>query len=536
MAGAEVQMKTYRKEIALQTIIYIAIAVLLNAIASNWLVRLDMTSGKINTLSPATEKLLRSLKDKLIVRVYYNSDLPAPYNSDRRALIDMLDELRSYSRGKLEYELFDPKTEADASKATQEGIPQVQVQVINNDKLEVKRAFMGIVLEYRARKEVIPVVQNMGTLEYEIASRVDQMVNTHKKTIAITQGHGEPSFEDIDKARKALSLRYYLLPTDLSKPIPDSVSALVMIQPVTALADSQKYNLDQFMMKRGRAAFMMSMVNATLQSSFAQDLSLNLSALFKNYGFEIKKDLVRDAVCASVTVMQREGGLSIQTEIPHPYIPIVSNLNKNFVVTQNLHQLILPFPSSVDTTDGHRSKLSIIPIAVSSEQSGTQTGFYVLDPAAHYTRDMFRQHFVLLSASLSGVIHSAFSDTSSYAKSDSDYKSTGNERIVVIGDGNFIRDTYLGNPENLSFFLNTVDYLTDDLGLISIRSKSFLPSPLKPVSDTSRSVIKYFLILFPPLTIVASGLGYWRKIVNRRRAYTEQLARLKEKGEDEQVN
>ncbi|MGC8594797.1 MAG: GldG family protein [Candidatus Kryptoniota bacterium] len=529
-------MKTHYREIILQTLMYLAIAILINAIASNWFIRLDMTSGKINTLSRATESLLRSLKDKMIARVYYNSDLPAPYNNDRRALIDMLDELRSYSRGKLEYELIDPKTEAEANKATQEGIPQVQVQVINNDKLEVKRAFMGIVLEYRAHKEVIPVIQNMGTLEYEIASRVDQMLNTHKKTIAISQGHGEPSFEDIDKAQKALSLRYYLLPTDLSRPVPDSVSALIMIQPVTPLADSQKYNLDQFMMRRGRAGFMMSMVNATLQSSFAQDLSLNLSSLFKNYGFEIRKDLVRDAVCASVTVMQREGGLAIQTEIPHPYIPIVSNLNRNFVVTQNLHQLILPFPSSIDTTEGHSFGLNIIPIAVSSEQSGIQTGFYVLDPAARYTREMFTDHFVLLSASLSGNIHSAFPDTSIYARSDPSYKSTGTERVVVIGDGNFIRDTYLQNPENLSFFLNTVDYLTDDLGLISIRSKSFLPSPLKPVSETSRSTIKYFIILFPPLIIVAGGLGYWKKTVNRRRAYIEQISGLKEEKQDEQVD
>lgn len=536
MAGAEVQMKTHLKEIILQTLLFVTIAVLLNAISSNWFVRLDLTSGKINTLSPATEKLLRNLKDKLIVRVYYNSDLPAPYNSDRRALIDMLDELRVYSRGKLEYEVLDPKTETDANKAEREGIPQVQVQVINNDKLEVKRAFMGMVMEYRARREVIPVIQNLGTLEYEIASRVDQMTDTHKKTIAITQGHGEPSFEDIDKAQKALSLRYYLLPTDLSKPIPDSVSALIMIQPVTSFADSQKYNLDQFIMKRGRAAFMMSMVNATLQSSFAQDLSLNLSGLFNNYGFEIKKDLVRDAVCASVTVMQREGGLAIQTEIPHPYIPIVSNLNRNFVVTQNLHQLIFPFPSSIDTTEGHNLKLNIIPIAVSSEQSGTQTGFYVLDPTAHYTRDMFRDHFVLLSASISGTVRSAFSDTSSYAKSDPAYKSKGSERIVVVGDGNFIRDAYLSNPENLSFFLNTVDYLTDDLGLISIRSKSFLPSPLKPVSEASRSTIKYILILFPPVVIVATGLGYWKKTVNRRRAYLEQISNFKTSSENEQVN
>ena len=530
-------MKKSTRDVVLQAVLYFILVVLVNIVVSGWFFRLDLTRDKVNTLSPATEKLLKNLKDHLIVTVYFNSDLPSPYNANRLALIDMLQEFRSLSDGKLEYKIENPTTDKEVSQATSAGIPQVQVQVINNDKLEVKRAFMGIVMEYQARRQLIPVIENLSNFEYEMASRIERLIQPNKKTIAIVVGNGEPSFQDIQKAEQALSGRYNIYPTNLSMPVPDSISALVMIQPTSALADSQVYNLDQYMMNRGRAAFLMSMVNATMQSQFATNLSLNLSRLFGSYGFEIKKNLVRDAVCASVSMMQQEGGLTIQTEVPNPYIPIVGGLDKSFVVTQDLHQIILPFPSEVDTASANKLRLRVIPFAVSSERSGVDggVGAYDLNPAAHFTREMFKEHHLLLGAAISGKIYSAISDTNRFARIDPERKTEGNERIVVMGDGNFVRDMFLSNPENLSMFLNTVDYLTDNIGLISIRSKSFLPTPLKPVTEGTRETTKDMIVVLPPLIVLAFGLFYWRRTGRRRKAYRESLNREGEAG-NEQVN
>lgn len=533
-------MKRSTREALLQTLLYFVVIVLVNVVVSGWFIRLDLSKGKINTLSPATGNLLETLRDHLIVKVYFNSDLPSPYTNNRRALTDILQELRSFSNGKLEYEINDPTNDADANKAISEGVPQVQVQVVNNDKLEVKRAFMGLVLEYRAQKQIIPVIEDLSDFEYEIASRIDRMINTGKKTVAIAQGNGEPSFEDFQKAQESLSNRYNLLPVDFKQPIPDSVVALVMIQPTMTFSDSQLFSLDQFMMKRGRAAFLMSMVNATMQSQFASGLNLDLSKIFGSYGFQIKEDLVRDAQCASVSVVQREAGLTFQTEVPHPYIPIVSNLDKSFAVTQNLHQVILPFVSEIDTTSANNLHFKVIPFAVSSQRSGTQTGFYNLDPSAQFTREMFESQHLLLGAAISGKIKTAIPDSEKYLSASR--KNGGEERIVVMGNGNFVRDMFLSNPENLSLFLNIVDYLTDDLGLISIRSKSFLPGPIKPVSDATRNLMKDMIVGLPPLLVLGVGLIYWRRTINRRKAYRaslsmpEQSESGREESSDEKIN
>lgn len=530
-------MKKNTRDAILQAVLYFVVIVLVNVVVSGWFFRLDLTRDKVNTLSPATENLLKGLKDHLIVTLYFNSDLPSPYNANREAIVDMLQEFRSLSDGKLEYRIENPTTDKEVNRAISAGVPQVQVQVINNDKMEVKRAFMGLVMEYRARKQTIPVIEHMSNFEYEMASRIDRLTHPNKKTIAVAIGNGEPSFGDIQKAQQALSHRYNLYPTNLSTPVPDSVSALIMIQPTSALADSQLYNLNQYMLNKGKAAFLMSMVNATMQSEFATNLSLNLSRLFKSYGFQIKKNLVRDAQCASVSMMQREGGLTMQTEIPNPYIPIVSGLDKSFVVTQDLHQLILPFPSEIDTSSADSLHLKVVPFAVSSARSGTYDGVgaYNLSPTAHFTPEMFEKHHVLLGVAISGVIHSAIPDTGRLAKADPLRKTEGDERVVVMGNGNFVRDAFLNNPDNLSVFLNTVDYLTDNLGLISIRSKSFIPPPLKPVSGGTRATTKDMIVVLPPLIVLAFGLLYWRKTGRRRKAYRESLNREGE-AENEQVD
>lgn len=318
-------MRKAAREALLQLLICLAVIILVNLVAAGFFVRVDLTKDRVNTLSPATENLLKVLSDRLIVKVYFNSDLPSPYSNNRRALVDMLQELRSFSSGKLEYEINDPTDDKANNEAISEGIPQVQVQVVNNDKLEVKRAFMGLTIEYKAQRQIIPVIEDLSNFEYDFASRVDRLINPAKETVGIAQGNGEPSFQDIQKAQEALSDRYYLLPIDFKQAVPDSVGALIVIQPTIAFSDSQLHNLDQFMMRRGRAAFLASMVNASMQSQYASDIDLNLSKVFNTYGFGIKKDLVRDAQCASVSVMQREAGLTFQTEIPHPYIPIVNN-------------------------------------------------------------------------------------------------------------------------------------------------------------------------------------------------------------------
>jgi ABC-type uncharacterized transport system involved in gliding motility auxiliary subunit len=87
-----------------------------------------------------------------------------------------------------------------------------------------------------------------------------------------------------------------------------------------------------------------------------------------------------------------------------------------------------------------------------------------------------------------------------------------------VGDGDFARDQYLGNRDNLTFLANMVDYLVDDAGLITIRSKDVTLPPLEPVSDGTKKLVKYANLIVPPLLVVAYGLIRWRMRKARRKA------------------
>ena len=52
--------------------------------------------------------------------------------------------------------------------------------MVKEDKFEVKQAYMGLVFLYEDRKEVIPVVQNTATLEYEISSTIKRLTTARR--------------------------------------------------------------------------------------------------------------------------------------------------------------------------------------------------------------------------------------------------------------------------------------------------------------------------------------------------------------------
>ena len=94
--------------------------------------------------------------------------------------------------------------------------------------------------------------------------------------------------------------------------------------------------------------------------------------------------------------------------------------------------------------------------------------------------------------------------------------------MLLVGDGDFARDQYMGNRDNLNFLANAIDYLVDDAGLISIRSKDVTLPPLEQISDGTKRMLKYGTLALPPLLILAYGVIRWRIRRARRKAMESQ--------------
>jgi gliding-associated putative ABC transporter substrate-binding component GldG len=520
-----------KKNLKSQTLTRIGIVavilILLNIVSVRLFGRLDLTKNSVYSLSDASKNLMKNLDDRLTVKAYFTEDLPAPYNNVRRTVLDQLNEYKAYSRGNLQFEFIDPSGEKGEQEAQQQGIQPVQVQVINEDKLELKRGYMGLVMMYEDRKEVIPVVQNMSTLEYDLSSTIKRLTQTTRKKIGLLTGQGEATMGEIQRAYQHLSRQYDVQTVDVSKgqPITD-VDVLIIMAPKNPFSDVAKYQIDQYIMRGGKVAFLLNKVDADLQQRFGRALELKIEDMLEHYGLRINPDLVRDAQCAPISIVQQQYGFSIQSQVQFPYIPIASEVSKDNMMVKNLQGIVLFFVSSIDTTNLTSKGLHGEILLRSSKQSGRQTQVFYFDPMARYTRDMFSEQHIPFAAVVSGKFKSFFADkpvphdTSAGVTPPTGTPLTQSPetRLVLVGDGDFAKDQYLGGRDNLAFFANMVDYLADDAGLITIRSKDVSPPPLEQVSDGTKKVYKYANMLLPPLLVMGYGLLRWRIRKARRKA------------------
>ncbi len=519
--------KTLKYQTLVNVAVVIVILVLLNIVSIRVFGRLDLTKNGLFTLSEASRQLMRSLDDRVTVKAFFTEDLPAPYNNNRRMLLDQLNEYRAYSRGNLQYEFIDPSGEKGEQEAQQQGIAPVQVQVVKEDKFEVKRAYMGVVLLYEDRKEVLPVIQNTANLEYELSSTIKRLTTRTQRKVGFLTGHGEPALNELQRAQELLKRQYEIVPVDVSKnaAVPQDVAALVIAAPVNRFSEADKFQIDQYLMRGGKVAFLLNRVDASLQNRTGRLLEINLDDLLETYALRINPDLIRDLQCANVSIVQQQFGFNIQSQVPFPYLPIASNFSTGNAMVKDLQGLVLFFVSSVDTTNPSARGLQGEILVRSSKQSGRQTGLFMFDPLQRYGREEFQDKEIPLAALVQGRFKSAFagkpvpSDTAagSAPPVSAPLTSSPDARVILVGDGDFIRDQY-GNRDNLNFFVNMIDYLVDDAGLITIRSKEASMPPLEQVSDGTKKLIKYADLIVPPLLVVAYGLIRWRTRKTRKKA------------------
>ena len=519
--------KTMKSQTLIRLAVTFGILVLLNIVSVRLFGRLDMTRNGLFTLSDASKNLMRSLDDRVSVKAYFTEDLPAPYNNNRRLLLDLLNDYRAYSSGNLQFDFIDPSGEQAEQDAQQQGVAPVQVQVLKEDKFEVKRAYMGVVFLYEDRREVLPVIQNTDNLEYEISSTVKRLVTKTRLKIGFLSGHGEPPLTNLRRVQELLRRQYELAAVDVSKntPVPQDVAALVIDAPTTAFPDADKFQIDQYLMRGGRVAFLLNTVEGNLQQRVTQQVNLNLDDILDAYALKINGDLVRDAQCASVSIVQQQFGFSMQSQVPFPLIPVASTFSPDNMMVKDLRGLILFFVSSVDTLTPSAKGLHGDILVRSSKQSARQAGVTPIDPLQRYTDADFAESEIPLVAMVQGQFQSGFSgkpvpaDTAagSLAPVTTPLMRSPDTRIILAGDGDFIKDEY-GNDDNLTFFANMVDYLVDDAGLITIRSKEAAQPPLEPVSEGTKKLFKYASLALPPLLVIGYGLYRWRMRRVRRKS------------------
>ena len=240
-------------------IVLFFILVIINGLSKKAFKRLDLTESKRYTISKSTKKLLGQLDDIVRVEAYF-SEAPDQVKLIKDEVKDMLDEYDAFASGNLQIEFINPTEDDDLKqKLRMKGIPEIQVQVREKDKIEVRNAYMGLAVVYGDKQEVIPVIQKTTTLEYDLTSAILKTTRKEAKTVGFLEGHDEVDIygQGFENLRRELGKQYTLRKIDVSQgsSIEGDVSTLIVAGPQSPLQANEKYEIDQFLMNGGKIVF-----------------------------------------------------------------------------------------------------------------------------------------------------------------------------------------------------------------------------------------------------------------------------------------
>ena len=472
------------------------IVILLNVLSKQLFFRLDLTQGKQYTLSKATKDILKNLDDPVTIKAYFSKDLPPNVAKTKRDFQEMLIEYSNISKGDVDYEFVNPNEDPTVEQeAVQNGISPVMINVREKDQVKQQKAFLGAVVKMGEQQEVIPFVQPGGAMEYSLTTSIKKLSVLDKPSIALIQGHGEPGLQELSQAVQSLSVLYNVEPVDLTTTsLEPRFKTAALVGPKDTMQATDFAKLDEFLSRGGHLFLAFDRVNGDLSNASGSAVDIGLVGWLAGKGIQVDDSFVTDASCGNVTVQQRNGFLTFNTQVSFPFLPVVNSFSEH-PITEGLEQVIFEFASPIRFTGDSSSQFTAI--VTSSEKAGSVKVPTYFDVNKQWTDADFPQSNLTIGA----LVENAQDQS----------------KLIVVSDGSFPVSGQRGqNPDNVSLMVNSIDWLSDDTGLIELRTKGVSSRPIEDLEDGRRSFLKYLNFLLPIGLILIYGFFRSQKGKNLR--------------------
>ena len=237
------------------------ILVLLNLVLGAVRGRIDLTQGKLYTLSDGTRAVLDKLQAPVKIRLYFtqsDNSVPLPVKSYGRRVEDLLAELRQAARGNVVIEKLDPQPDSDAEdSATLEGV-DAQVTPAGD------KFYLGLSVSYADQKLALPALapDREPLLEYDLTRAIARATTTAKPVVGVMSAlpvfgmppsqftGGQPVEPQVfvNELRRDYTVKRVGLNPEK---IDDDIKVLVVIHP-RGIGESAQYALDQFVLRGGK--------------------------------------------------------------------------------------------------------------------------------------------------------------------------------------------------------------------------------------------------------------------------------------------
>lgn len=557
-----VNLESKRLESILIFLIGIFVIIVANQLSGRLFYRLDLTEEKRYTISESSINILENLDDVVYIDVYLEGDLPAGVKRLQKGVRETLDEFKIYAGGNLQFRFINPST-AKSQKARQEfyeSLIKKGIQATNlYDNVDGKRTqilvFPGAMLSYGSREMGITFLkgnkasspqeqlnQSIEGVEYELASAIKSLTEVKTKRIALLKGHGELDTLQIAGLTAELMNKYRVFHVDLTKRQNLlGFDAIVVAKPTESFNESDKYKIDQFIMKGGKAMFLIdalyaNMDSASNENNLALPYEINLDDLFFKYGFRINRDMILDRNAALYPVVVGNLGENPQVQLlPWPFFPVINSFTKHPTVRNN-DAVITRFLSTIDTLKV--SGINKIPLMSSSQYSKVLSApirVSVNELKKEMNPEFFNSGAQITAWIYEGAFTSLYKNRFLPSGADkSSFTSDGLEtKILVVSDGDIARNAInpqTGQPLELGFYqftetrygnadflVNVMTYLLEEDGIINTRSKEVKIRPLDVVKIKNQKLTWQLVnLVLPILLIVLFGIV---KFILRKRKY-----------------
>jgi ABC-type uncharacterized transport system involved in gliding motility auxiliary subunit len=509
-------------------------------VVSNFLFRttqLDLTEGKIYTLSDSTRQILGAVKEPIRLRLFLSGALTREnpgYASYAARVKELLERYVTLAGGNIALEYIDPQPFSPAEdRAVGFGLQAVPLDAAG----EV--VYFGLVgTNTTDDTDVIPflALQREKFLEYDLTRMINNLSNPKKRVIGIVTG----AYLESDPIKQWKPWRitemirqsYETRSVYEVKQLTDDIDVLMIVHPA-GLDDKMLYAIDQFILKGGKAMvfvdpFSEEVTRANQTQRMPPDFGSDFEKLFKAWGIAYdRKKFVGDRQAAQrVAAGEDARGRPIITDYLAWLTFKGEALRRGDPITDELQVINVATAGAIAKADGATIELEPL-VATSKDSMLIDVDKVRLEPKpAELMRDFKSDDkSYIIAARLTGVLKTAFpdgppKDEKAAEKKDETPASDGEKKeeakpelpadhlaqskgpvnLIVAADVDILADRFWTRIQdffgqqlevpianNADFTLNALDNVAGGTALASLRSRSLTSRPFELVADIQKN-------------------------------------------------
>jgi ABC-type uncharacterized transport system involved in gliding motility auxiliary subunit len=454
----------YSGNMLLVVVLVLAILVLANYFLSKHNYRIDFTASKVHSLSDQSVTVLKNLKTDVSLKCFFRET-----NYSRAAMENLL-KIYAYHSPRIKYEFIDPDRNPGLVKRY--GVTQDGTTILEAGDKESRTT---------------------GTTEEDVTNALIKVTRASKKVIYFLEGHGEEAldetgddgYSDVKAELEKLGYEVKKQTLALANTFPKDCALLVVAGPQKDLLPEELDTIKKYIQSGGRVLFMIDPETVT-----------GLTPFLTQYGFKLDNDVVVD------TVSRLLGG--------DYFMPVVSEYEDHPITRKFGYATFFPFARSVEISETHPEGETLTALAKTSPNSWAERELQ--EKQVKFNKDKDRQGPINLAAvatlKIQPEIPPAPEGRPGEKAAEAPKPMEKEARLGVVGDSDFVKNRYYGLSGNGNFFLNIVNWLTEESDLISIQPKTQTPRTIQLTPAQGRLVFLVSVVILP-LIILVLGLAVW---------------------------